>query len=152
VKAGFGRIVLVNGHGGNMAALSAVATDISSRTGQRIFTTTYFIEAEQEIASILEEQSNLQHACEGETSMMWALSPDHVRPSALCDGPDFELSHVLQPSLRAFEPFSRITQNGVSGAATNADAKKGERLLAAAAHALTRCLATQCHQDALIAS
>ncbi|MCR8726465.1 creatininase family protein [Frigidibacter sp. ROC022] len=138
--AGFSDIVLVNGHGGNMAALWAVATDISVRSGQTVWSTTYFVEAATGIAAELESQSSLQHACEAETSMIWALSPDQVRQDRLTDGPGFDMAASMQPRLRAFEPFSNLTASGVSGFARRATPEKGERLLASAARILASSL------------
>jgi len=140
-KAGFSKVVLVNGHGGNMPGLSAAAAEIAAKTGMPVYTTTYFIEAAKEIEALLEAQENLQHACEAETSMIWALRSADVREDRLCDGPGFSLQAALQPSLRTFEPFSRLTQNGVSGSATKATPEKGARLLAACADVLARRIA-----------
>lgn len=141
--AGFSDIVLVNGHGGNMAALSAIATDLSVRSGRPVWSTTYFVEAAAEIAELLDSQTSLQHACEAETSMIWALSPERVREDRLTDGPGFDMEAAMQPRLRAFEPFSALTANGVSGQASRATPEKGERLLAAAAQVLADRLATR---------
>ena len=134
--AGFHDVILVNGHGGNMAALTAIATDISVRSGKTVQTTTYFIEAAAEIGVLLEDQAAPQHACEAETSMIWATAPQSLRRKSIVDGPDFDLDASLRPSLRGFQPFSALTANGVSGKASRASAKKGEALLTAASTVL----------------
>ena len=53
--AGFRRIVIVNGHGGNMQALGAFAGELSRELKSQIATTTYFMEAPAEMARILED-------------------------------------------------------------------------------------------------
>lgn len=141
--AGFEDIVLVNGHGGNMAALSAVATDLSARLGQPVWSTTYFVEAAPEIAAELETQVALQHACEAETSMVLALSPQLVRSDRLVDGPGFDMQAAMQPRLRSFQPFSTLTPNGVSGSPHHASAEKGIRLLEASARVLAQRLSAR---------
>ncbi len=73
--AGFRRIVLVNSHGGNIAALSALAVELTRELDAAIATVTYFVEAADAVAGILEDQANVMHACEGETAMMMALAP-----------------------------------------------------------------------------
>ena len=143
--AGFSDIVLVNGHGGNMAALTAIANDMAVRSGLLVYSTTYFIEAAAQINDLLETQSGLQHAGEAETSMIWAISPQMVRTDALVDGPNFDLQTVLQPRLRRFEPFAELTPNGVSGQAKKATAAKGDALLAASATVLARNLMYRGH-------
>lgn len=139
-SAGFSDIVLVNGHGGNMAALTAITNEIAVQSDHPIYTTTYFIEAAAEINALLETQSGLQHAGEAETSMIWAISPQRVRIGSLVNGPNFDLQTVLQPQLRRFETFSALTPNGVSGQARNASPEKGEALLAASANVLAQNL------------
>lgn len=141
--AGFGDIVLVNGHGGNMAALSAIATDIAVQSGHPVWSTTYFVEAAEEIAGCLDAQTALQHAGEAETSMVWALSPGHVRRAELADGPGFDMAAAIAPRLRRFEPFSTLTANGVSGHARRATPEKGLRLLDIAARVLADRLAAR---------
>lgn len=146
--AGFQDIVLVNGHGGNMAALSATASDLSVRLGHPVWSTTYFVEAGLELAAELEVQDALQHACEAETSMIWALWPERVRQERLVDGPGFDMHAAMQPRLRSFQRFSEHTPNGVSGFPSHATPDKGRRLLAAAAQVLARRLSERPRQPA----
>ena len=79
VRNGFRKIVLVNGHGGNMTGLNAIVGELERRTSiadradhllGRL--------AEAEFARILEAQTTVKHACEAETSMVLALRPDLV--------------------------------------------------------------------------
>src|SRR5579871_5631849 len=44
LQAGFRRIVLVNGHGGNIQALAAIAGDLTRELASPIATVTYFME------------------------------------------------------------------------------------------------------------
>jgi creatinine amidohydrolase len=79
LRAGFQKIVIVNGHGGNMSALNALTVDLTRELDAPIATTTYFLLADEAFAAILEDQSAVLHACEAETSMMMAVRPDLVR-------------------------------------------------------------------------
>jgi len=76
LKAGFGKIVLVNGHAGNIAALATIAGELTRELDAPIATATYFMVAAREIAGLLEDQGGLMHACEAETSMMMAEAPE----------------------------------------------------------------------------
>jgi creatinine amidohydrolase len=74
LAAGFRRIVIVNGHGGNISGLAALSVELTRELDAPIATTTYFMEAVAEMRAILEDQDGVMHACEGETSMMLALT------------------------------------------------------------------------------
>jgi creatinine amidohydrolase len=136
--AGFRRIVIVNGHGGNMQALAAFTGELTRELGAPIATTTYFMEAVAEQAQILEDQNGVMHACEAETSMMMAVHPELVNESRLdaAHGPHFDLTASLIPSLKAFRTFAELTSSGVAGDARKASASKGEERLKACAAAL----------------
>ena len=48
LKAGFGRIVLVNGHAGNIAGLAAVSAELTRELEMPVATATYFMVAAKE--------------------------------------------------------------------------------------------------------
>lgn len=139
LRAGFRRIVLVNGHGGNMSALNALSAELTRDLEAPIATATYWLLAEEAFAAILEDQRSVLHACEAETSMMMALWPDLVDRDRLAEavGPMAERAgSVLNQPLHRWRSFADITPTGVIGDARRASPEKGERLLAAAAEAL----------------
>ncbi len=131
LDAGFRRVVIVNGHGGNMQALAAFAGELTRELKAPIATATYFMEARAEQAKILEDQDGVMHACEAETSMMMAIHPELVNKARLKDahGPNFDLTASLIPSLKVFRTFAEITASGVAGDARKSSASKGDALL-----------------------
>jgi creatinine amidohydrolase len=147
-QAGFRRLVIVNGHGGNMTALNAMSAELTHDVGIDIRITTYFQLAEAAIAPILEDQPGVLHACEAETSMMLAVRPELVDAGRLAEahGPRAERAGAeLGAPLHRWRSFAAITGTGVIGDARRASAAKGERLLEAAADALASALALDDH-------
>src|SRR5262245_62542408 len=61
-RQGFKRLLIVNGHGGNIAALTAVLPDLATTSSLTIRTVTYFELAQPAMAAILEDQDGVRHA------------------------------------------------------------------------------------------
>lgn len=130
-RAGFARIVIVNGHGGNISALNAIVDQLAvDLPGVDISVATYVAIAPEASAEILETQDGFMHACEGETSMMLAafrdLVAEELLPQAI--GPASGLRSDAVPLYR-WRSFRDVTGTGVSGDARSATAVKGEKLL-----------------------
>ncbi|WP_439574487.1 creatininase family protein [Phreatobacter sp.] len=138
-RHGFSRVLIVNGHGGNMTALNAFLPDFERETGLAVAATTYFELAQPAFAPLLEDQQSVLHACEAETSMMMAAFPEAVREARLPEayGPHFgDPRAVLAPPAQRFRSFATLTPSGVLGDARKASKAKGDRLMEAAADAL----------------
>jgi creatinine amidohydrolase len=143
-RAGFRRVLIVNGHGGNMTALNALTTELTRELEAPIAVTTYFTLAEAAIAEILEDQKGVMHACEAETSMMMAVRPDLVTTDRLdqATGPTAsDARAILSPTLHRWRSFKEMSPSGVFGDARRATSEKGERLLTAVADALASRIA-----------
>lgn len=140
--AGFRKVLLVNGHGGNIAALQVLTDALTQETGLAVASTTYTLLPNQQRAleTILEDQLILQHACEAETSMMMVARPDLVRTERL--GEAFQPGYgkgdasPLSDPLLLWTSFKDFCPSGVRGDARRASAEKGERILAVAAELL----------------
>lgn len=143
-RAGFRRLVIVNGHGGNITALNAMSAELTRELGITVGITTYFHLAEAAIAPILEDQPGVLHAGEAETSMMLAIQPGLVDKSRLSEaqGPiASRAGAALSGAMHYWRSFADITPSGVMGDARRATAAKGELLLEAAADVLANALA-----------
>lgn len=143
-RAGFKKIVIVNGHGGNIAALTALTTDLTRDLGLPIATAGYWTLASQSgaVAEILEDQEGLIHACEAETSMMMAAHPELVDTSRLEEavGPSPGMAEVLSPAVMRWRSFAELTPTGVLGDARRSSAEKGEKLFQVMSDALAEAL------------
>jgi creatinine amidohydrolase len=141
-RHGFTKVFIVNGHGGNIAALNAFLPDLTRATGLTLYATTYFELSKADLAQFLEDQKSVHHACEVETSMMMVVAPDTVKHDRLP-----EAHGMLNGDPRKAFPAARylpfkdnLTGTGVIGDARRANAGKGEKLLAVCAEGLAATL------------
>ena len=137
VRHGFRRFLILNSHGGNQAIGGVIAEKASSRwpDAQVIFTSWWRPGTER--LKNLEQGAfpSVGHACEFETSLMLALHPNLVNMAlAVDDGlpsPVKALQHDLLRGAAATlaTPMHRLTQHGVYGRPSLANADKGRRIL-----------------------
>ncbi|HZS85613.1 MAG TPA: creatininase family protein [Stellaceae bacterium] len=144
-RQGFGKILLLNGHGGNIAALTVAVNELAIELKAAIAAASYWPLAGDAFARILERQETVRHACEAETSMLLALAPELVdmRRAAEAVGPTApELAEVAgTDAVHRWRSFKSRTHHGAIGDPRVATAEKGERLLAAAAEAVAKLVA-----------
>lgn len=142
VRQGFRRVLLLNGHGGNIAALTVVVNELAVELDAPITTASYWPLASEAFARILERQKTVRHACEAETSMLLAVAPELVDMTKAAEavGPTSrELAEVVgTDAVHRWRSFKARTHHGAIGDPRTASAEKGERLLAAAADAVTK--------------
>jgi creatinine amidohydrolase len=109
-------VILVHGHGGNLAAVQRATTLLNSE--------------QRNIASWWPRiQGSDAHAGHTETSLMLAINPRSVRTEKLDVGnvrPMSDLQHELQT-----QGVKAVSENGILGDARTATAEHGEELLAA---------------------
>lgn len=140
-RQGYRRVLLLNGHGGNMAALTLVVDTLTREFDLPLATATYWVVAAEAFADILEGQPTLLHACEAETSMVMHLRPELVDEAAARAVAAPATGFTLTGGVYRWRGMAHWSSSGVVGTPKLATAEKGERLLAAAAAALARQLA-----------
>jgi creatinine amidohydrolase len=130
-RHGFGRIAVLNGHGGNIEAISTAAIELTRTLGVPVVGVTYWLANEDSFGGILEAQPNVMHACEAETSMMMAVRPDDVRAGNIERAVPKRAVPPAPPGFRRSRSFPEMTDTGVIGDPRKASAEKGEKLLEA---------------------
>jgi creatinine amidohydrolase len=128
---GFSRLLIVNGHGGNIDAISLAARELAVEFAMPIVATTPWMMARDEVAAIVESDAP-RHACEGETSLMMAIAGDTVRADKFGDAVVTDPAAVSAPQgYSRFYSFSeRAPGTGTLGDPRRSSAEKGQALLA----------------------
>ncbi|MDF2813253.1 MAG: creatininase family protein [Microvirga sp.] len=135
---GFARLLIVNGHGGNVDPLAVAVRELAVAYEMPIVATTPWFLAPDEVAAIFESDTAPKHACEGETSVMMAIAGDIVKADKL----DEAMQQAPKPvysrdGFSRFYSFSeRAPVTGTWGDPRTASAAKGEKFLEVQAKAL----------------
>lgn len=141
VEDGYRRIVLLNGHGGNVIPGSQALYNVSLRHDRNdlwIVLSTYWLTAVRGIEQVKVMQTpRLTHACEYETSMVLCLRPELVDMAKAKGGLRDFPSEYYKPSspgisrVTASRGFHQLSTTGAMGDPSLATADKGRHLLEA---------------------
>ena len=140
---GFRNLVAVNGHGGNIAALTVAVNHYFEQTGRRVFLVQWWDLAADALAEV---EGPMIHAEEAETSLALALGQrvemDRAARGAWDRGAavkeaGFQWTSFGQYGMRHAGPkvvvpmdmLRDITESGIVGDATRASAETGERIV-----------------------
>jgi creatinine amidohydrolase len=128
--------VIINGHGGNRAAIQVAVTTLGQR-GVVSAGFSYFDLIADVAAEILPDAAGgTGHACALETSLMMHVLPDGVRTALIPEGttpPSWPDPHLYAgPAVTVWRPFEVIRENGVIGTPSEASPGAGARMFAAA--------------------
>lgn len=134
LKNGFRRVMLLNGHGGNIDPMRVALRRLQPAHPEVLLTAgSYWSIAELELAACMEgDIKSLGHACEAETSLVMHLRPELVLAedaTAMAD-----LSGYLPDDadgLMICRDMAQRTENGATGRPDLASAEKGARMFAA---------------------
>jgi creatinine amidohydrolase len=139
LHAGFTKIFLFNGHGGNETpatqALSELVAESDQADAANIVFSSWWQLGRESLKAEKHGMSTpgITHACEYETSMMLALRADLVKQDAAIESPRVIDSPFLSgdagPRVRLFHRFHRLTPSGSMGKPTAATAEHGRSLL-----------------------
>jgi creatinine amidohydrolase len=142
---GFERLIAVNGHGGNIAALTVAVNYTMETTGRRVFLVQWWDLAADILAGI---EGPMIHAEEAETSIALALGQRVIESEASRDAFDrgetvraaglpwtsfgkYGMTHKGPGVVVPMDMLRDITASGVVGDATKARRETGELVVAA---------------------
>jgi creatinine amidohydrolase len=142
---GFERLVAVNGHGGNIAALTVAVNEYFETTGRRVFLVQWWDLASDVLADI---EGPMIHAEEAETSLAMALGQRVYEDRATRDAYDrgaavkeaglpwtsfgrYEMRPRGPGVIAPMDMLRDISPSGVVGDATKARLETGERIVSA---------------------
>ena len=139
---GWDRVVLVNGHGGNVSALREVAGTISREDDAYTVPFTWF-------EAVGEHSDEMGHGGPLETALLRHVAPETVREDrveAAREGASDGWGEWVSYANLAFDS-AEFTENGVVGDPGEGDAALGEELLDLAGAALADLLAAVASRD-----
>ena len=147
MRAGFDRLLVLNGHGGNAGPLASVCTDLASR-GLRVATVGYFGPGQKQWEAAMSGQKpGVGHACEYETAMQLALRPEErQRIAGRIDGLPPRLvpayldspENPLRDSGASYAALFVAGDPGYYGDPAAATVESGEKMLDATVDGLAR--------------
>jgi creatinine amidohydrolase len=131
---GYERVLVLNGHGGNVDTMQMAMRRLRMNYTQRIVCAApYWDMAAKELAALADgPRKQMGHACEFETSMLLYVRPDLVRKDKIKNDPLVE-----EPSLRGVflgEDMYQRTDHGCVGYPEFATPEKGKLFLDAIVH------------------
>ncbi len=128
---GIGRLLIVNGHGGNIAPLAVAARELGVEFAMPVVATTPWFVASERVSEVMESAPGPEHACEGETSVMLAMVPDLVRTAKIEEA--VRQAPAAVPGRKGYDRFwsfsERAPITGTKGDPRAGTAEKGEKLL-----------------------
>jgi creatinine amidohydrolase len=124
IGAGFGRLLLLNGHVTNFAPLRCALELLRSQHDGALVAVCNLHEISPRVSAYYCADASDWHANAAETSLMLAIAPESVRKDRIRDADDPDRT----PGLFFSHPVNRTSKNGVTGEPSRADQAQGARL------------------------
>lgn len=124
VRNGIRRILVINGHDGNIAPIESAARTCKDRHPDAVIASleAWWVSVGEITHGIFEVWRGLGHGGEAETSTMLAVRPDLVNMEL---APNEVIPKLPGDKIRIYWKFDELTNTGATGAARKATAKKG---------------------------
>ncbi len=142
---GFPRIAIVNGHGGNTAAITTAVDTLRQRVSGTRVIGLYGYGFIGEQAALLMPEGAMGHGGGDEAAVVYAEAPDYAKPDAFCaPGTNSDVA-AFAAQLRAYGGvagayYDELTHNGSMGDTRHATPEVGNEILNRAAQNLANLL------------
>jgi len=125
IKNGLRRILVINGHDGNIAPIESAARTCKDRHPDTVIACleAWWVSVGEITGGIFEVWHGLGHGGEAETSTMLAVRPDLVNMGL---APSEVIPKLPSDKIRIYWKFDELTGTGATGAPMKATAEKGE--------------------------
>jgi len=138
---GMRRFLVVNGHGGNNAAITTAIEQIKQDTGVPLIASVFGYALIAEQAKRLLPAEAIGHGGGDEAAVVMAVEPHRAKPSAFAAPQPTGRQVQTAALLRAYggslaRRYDEVTHNGATGDATSASAEIGQQILDGAAQRL----------------
>ncbi len=142
---GMRRFLVVNGHGGNTAAITTAIEQIKHDTGVPLIASVFGYALIAEQAKMLLPPEAIGHGGGDEAAVVMAVEPHRAKPSAFAAPRPTGVQVESAALLRAYggslaRPYHEVTHNGATGDATSASPEIGRQILDGAARRLTEII------------
>ena len=130
IKNGIRRILIINGHDGNIAPIELAARTIKDKHPEAVISCleAWWISVGEITHGLFEVWHGLGHGGEAETSAMLAVRPDLVH---LESAPKEIIPKLPTDKIRIYWKFNELTDTGATGAPQKASVVKGQQVLEA---------------------
>lgn len=139
---GFRKILLLNGHGGNIAPISTALVTINQELGFPVFSRGYWTGSNDIMKKTLTTQSGMIHACEAETSFLLAIDPSLVDPcykETKGECIRWGIKGFDSGAMSTFIFLEKETRNGAEGNPYAATEEKGKQMM----DVMAKCIAEE---------
>ena len=125
---GIRRIIVLNGHDGNIAPAETAARNIKDKYPEMVIACleSWWTLVGQKNKNTFDVWDGLGHGGEAETSAMLALRPDLVDLSL---APEQTIPNLPGGDIRIYWKFNELTNTGSTGAPRSATIEKGEKIV-----------------------
>src|ERR687898_2648259 len=128
IKNGISRILVINGHDGNISPIENAARKTKDRHKEVVIACleAWWVSIGEITKGLFEVWHGLGHGGEAETSTMLAVRPDLVNMNF---APDEVIPKLPSEKIRIYWKFDELTDTGATGAPKKATSQKGEQAL-----------------------
>jgi creatinine amidohydrolase len=143
---GMRRFLVVNGHGGNAAAITTAVEQVKHDTGVPLIASVFGYALIAEQAKVLLPAEAIGHGGGDEAAVVMAVEPHRAKPAAFAAPQPTGRQVETAALLRAYggslaRRYDEVTHNGATGDATSATPEIGQQILDGAARRLAEIIA-----------